>query len=252
MVNLVNLVACEILKLKRSKMLLLSMLGALATPCLMFMEALHTHYDRPELVFTLADIYKDSLLYMMLLTNMTIYVAITAFVFSREYAENTLKTLLPVPVSRISFLSGKFFVLLLWTSMLTVLTWAGILVLLGLYHLLFGLEGFAITIALEWLGSMLLGSLLMFLTLTPFAYIAEKTKGIAAPMIASAVVIMSSAALSNQNLGALYPWTATFFLIQGRTSSTGYPIWLSAGVIALLFGIGLYVIFRYFLKEDLK
>jgi hypothetical protein len=43
-------------------------------------------------------------------------------------------------------------------------------------------------------------------------------------MIGSAVIVMGSAALSNQEWGALYPWTATYFLVQGKIQGTGYPL----------------------------
>mgnify|MGYP000886972871 FL=1 len=87
---MLNLIYCELLKLKRSKMMPISITGVLSTPLLMLLEALQTHFDKPELVFTLSDVYNESVLYTMLLTNMMIYVAIAAFLFSREYTESTL------------------------------------------------------------------------------------------------------------------------------------------------------------------
>ena len=35
----------------------------------MLIEALQTHFDKPEIIFTLSDIYSDSVLYIMLLVN---------------------------------------------------------------------------------------------------------------------------------------------------------------------------------------
>jgi bacitracin transport system permease protein len=75
---------------------------------MMLVEALQSHFEHPEKVFTLSNIYDSSLLYVMLLMNMMVYVAITAYLFSREYAEKTLKMILPSPVSRIDFIIGKF------------------------------------------------------------------------------------------------------------------------------------------------
>ena len=73
---MLNLISCELLKLKRSKMVLISVAGVLSTPLLMLIEALQTHFDKPEIIFTLSDIYSDSVLYIMLLVNIMIYVAI--------------------------------------------------------------------------------------------------------------------------------------------------------------------------------
>ena len=56
MAVLLNLISCELLKLKRSKMVLISVAGVLSTPLLMLIEALQTHFDKPEIIFTLSDI----------------------------------------------------------------------------------------------------------------------------------------------------------------------------------------------------
>ena len=65
----------------------------MATPVMLFIESIRIHFEHPEQVFTLADVYDNSLLYMMLLTNVMIYIAITAYLFSREYTEKTFKTI---------------------------------------------------------------------------------------------------------------------------------------------------------------
>ena len=145
---MLNLISCELLKLKRSKMVLISVAGVLSTPLLMLIEALQTHFDKPEIIFTLSDIYSDSVLYIMLLVNIMIYVAIAAYLFSREYTESTLKTILPIPISRTKLLIGKFCTLLLWIVMLTLVTWAGIFIVCGLYDAVFTLEGYSLLVAI--------------------------------------------------------------------------------------------------------
>ncbi|HGN5732344.1 TPA: bacitracin ABC transporter permease BcrB, partial [Streptococcus pyogenes] len=152
---MLNLISCELLKLKRSKMVLISVAGVLSTPLLMLIEALQTHFDKPEIIFTLSDIYSDSVLYIMLLVNIMIYVAIAAYLFSREYTESTLKTILPIPISRTKLLIGKFCTLLLWIVMLTLVTWAGIFIACGLYHAVFTLEGYSLLVAIVWLPKFL-------------------------------------------------------------------------------------------------
>ena len=136
--------------------------------------------------------------------------------------------------------------------MLTLVTWAGIFIVCGLYHAVFTLEGYSVFVAIGWLPKFLLGSVLMFLTTSPFVFIALKTKGFVAPMIGSAVIVMGSAALSNQEWGALYPWTATYFLVQGKIQSTDYPILLSVSIIIFVSAVGFLMTFHHFKKEDLK
>lgn len=247
-----NLIYCEFLKLKRSKIVLFSVLGVLSTPVMMLVEALQTHFEHPEKIFTLSDVYDSSLLYVMLLMNMMVYVAITAYLFSREYSEKTLKMILPSPVSRKDFIISKFLMLYVWIAVLTIITWLAIFLLMSVYHIVFVLKGFRVVIALRWLLKFLSGSILMFLTLAPFAYIAEKTKGFVIPVIISAVIVMGSAAVTNQKIGAVYPWTAGFFIVAGRVPSSGYSMGLVLGIICIVSIMGFYSTFKYFCEEDLK
>lgn len=249
---MLNLVYCEILKLKHSKIFYLSILGVFATPFMMIVEGIQTHFEHPEEAFTLNNVYSDSLLYIMLLMNIMISVAICAFLFSREYTEKTLKAILPIPISRNKLMKGKFFTLFLWILLLTVVTWAGILVFFAIFNVIIGIDGFYATVAMKWLFKFLIGGVMMFLTISPYAYLAEKTKGLVTPMIASAVMVMGSAALSNQKFGALYPWTATYFLISGKIETSGYPAFLSIIIIAFVSIGGFIATFVYFNKEDLK
>lgn len=247
-----NLIYSELLKLKGSRMKLISIIAVLSTPAMIFIEALQSHYEHPERVVKLEDMYDNSLLYVMILTNMMIYVAITAYLFSREYTEKTLKNILPIPVSRNKFVLGKFLILFLWIIELTLITWIAMSVLASLYHFLFGISEFYGYVFVSWLIKYLLSGVLMFLTITPFAYIAEKTKGIVAPVIAGSVIVMGSAALSNQDLGALYPWTGAYFLIKGRIESTGFSPILTGIIIAVLIAVGFIMTFNFFNKEDLE
>lgn len=249
---MVNLIYCEIIKLKRSKILFISFLGAMATPFMMLVEAVQTHFEHPDQEITLVDLYDNSLIYVMMLMNMMVYVVIAAYLFSREYTEKTLKTILPVPVSKTKFIASKFCILFLWVMVLTVITWAGVLSSATLYHVIFVIAEFKIEVALAWLGKLLFGGVLMFLTISPFAFLAEKSKGLVIPMIVASAIVMGSAALSNQELGALYPWTATYFLVKGKIASSGYPTALAIGIIIFVSILGFLATFIYFKKEDIK
>lgn len=249
---MLNIILCEIKKLKNSKMVFLSVLGALATPAMMICEALQTHFEHPEQFFTIGDLYQNSMLYSMLLTNMMVYVTIAAFIFSREYGERTLKTVLPIPVSRKKLVAGKFLTLLVWMIILSIISWGGLLFLSVLYFHIFEHGGGNIGESWEWLGKMMVGSVLMFLTVTPYTYLAEKTKGLVTPMIVSAIMVMGSAALCNQKIGALYPWTATYFLVIGKNTNTGYSNGLMTVIILLVSMLGLAGTFCYFEKEDIR
>ena len=79
-----------------------------------------------------------------------------------------------------------------------------------------GMGGFSLSVALKWLLTFFIGNTLLFFVLSPVAFIAEQTKGLATPMIVAAVIMMGNAALCNQDIGALYPWTAIFFSLMEK------------------------------------
>lgn len=249
---MLSMVYCEMLKLKRSKILLLSILGVMTTPFMLFVEGIQQHMEHPEQEITLSTVYSNSMLYVMVLINMMIYVTITAYLFSREYSENTWKTILPTPVPRSLILTAKFLTLLGWVLLLTVVTWLGVTILFMVFHFTIGLSEVNAAAMWTWFLRFLLGNGLVFLTLTPFAYFAERSKGLVTPMILSAVIVMGNAALCNQRFGALFPWTATYLLVMKRISETGYPALLAASLIAIIFLTGVAATYIYFIKEDLK
>ena len=252
MAVLLNLLYCELLKLRHSKMISISVLGAVAVPFMLLVEELQTHAEHPEEKILLDQVYANSVLYMLLLANMMVSVAIASYLFSREYAENTWKTILPIPISRTKVLAGKFLTLFIWDLGLTLVSWFSILFFSGIFHAIFGMSEYSLFTAFRWIPKYFLLTIFMFATTTPFVYIAQKTKGFVAPMITSAVIVLGSAALCNQEWGALYPWTASVLLLQGRVEGTGYPVWLSITILIFVSGIGFMLTFLHFKKEDLK
>ena len=87
-------------------MIPISILGAVAVPFMMFVEVIQMHAEHPEQQILLHAVYEDSILYMLLLANMMVSVAIASYLFSREYEENTWKTILQIPISRSKILVG--------------------------------------------------------------------------------------------------------------------------------------------------
>lgn len=69
--------------------------------------------------------------------------------------------------------------------MLTLVTWAGIFIVCGLYDAVFTLEGYSLLVAIVWLPKFLFGSILMFLTVSRVAA-AEFTFFLAVPTMLGA------------------------------------------------------------------
>ncbi|WP_010271590.1 ABC transporter permease [Paenibacillus senegalensis] len=247
-----NLIYCELLKLKRSKMLLISFLGALVTPLMMIADGMKVHFSEPDIEITLSGLYFSCSLYTMVLFGPVVYSVIAAHLFSREHSEQTLKTVLTVPVSKLSFMASKFIMLLIWIMGLTLVTWAAMFILGAAFGAVFGIAEFSFMVAIRYLGEMIPGGLLMFLTVSPFAYLAVRSKGLVLPIIAAATVVMGNVGLSNEALGALYPWTAIYLVVSGGIAQTGYPVSIAVALIALVSILGFLLSFVHFHREDIK
>jgi bacitracin transport system permease protein len=231
-------------------MLLISFLGALTTPLMMAADAVKIYYSGSGTIVTLADLYDSCSLYTMLLFGFIVYVVIESYLFSREYTEKTLKTILAVPVAKEIFILGKFVMLFIWVMALTLITWLSMFIFAAIYNFIFGLNGFGFSVAIEYFIEMVFGGALLYLTITPFAFLALWTKGLVVPIIVAAAVLMGNMALSNEALGALFPWTASLMLIRG--SGLGYPYPLVVFLVAGTSVFGFIASMVYFQKEDIK
>ncbi|WP_140159013.1 ABC transporter permease [Bacillus thuringiensis] len=127
---MVNLLYTELLKLKRSNMFLISIIGAGVAPFLVVVASyIHIKTKQPTPTIWFHQLFTDVNLYTTLVIGFPLYGVVVAYLLTREYAEDTLKNLLTIPVSRISFIISKFIILFLWIMMLTLVAWALTLIL---------------------------------------------------------------------------------------------------------------------------
>src|SRR5699024_9611652 len=59
----------------------------------------------------------------VLIIGAPLYGVVTTYLFNREYVENTIKNILTIPVSRVSFIMSKTLLLFMWIMMLTMIAW---------------------------------------------------------------------------------------------------------------------------------
>lgn len=127
---MVNLFYTELLKLKRSNMFLISIIGAGVAPFLVVVASyIHIKTKQPTPTIWFHQLFTEVNLYTTLVIGFPLYGVVVAYLFTREYAEDTLKNLLTIPVSRISFIISKFIILFLWIMMLTLVAWSLTLIL---------------------------------------------------------------------------------------------------------------------------
>src|SRR5699024_12712623 len=96
-------------------MFLLSIAGAAVAPLAVVVA---TYVNEPSTPFK--ELFYNVNLYTVLIIGAPLYGVVTTYLFNREYVENTIKNMLTILVSRVSFIMSKTLLLFLWIMMLTM------------------------------------------------------------------------------------------------------------------------------------
>jgi len=246
--RLVKLVYCEILKLKRCKIFNLSLIGALIAPLMISGEIVKSKFDNPDKIITFADLFESTNLYIMMIFGLILYGLIAAYLISREYSENTLKSVLTVPISKAKYLFSKFIILFIWILLLTIISWISTIV----FGFIFGAEYLRTQDIIISIKAYLLGGVFLFLTSSPVVFITLYSKNIIAPIIFMASVVMANIMLSNSDLGVYFPWTTSHLAVSGIIEKYNTPYATAYLIIILTFIIGIIASWMYFAKDDVR
>lgn len=241
-----DIVYCELMKLKRSKIILIGILGSLIVPFLVVINDIRICFSNPSIVLSLGGIYEDTIMFIMLLFGPLVMSVVAVYLVSREYTEKTLKTIFVLPIGRTQFLAGKFITLFILAVLFMVLSWLDIVVIAVLCSLFMDVSQISLLPAVYILIQMIKGGILLFATISPFVYLALHTKGTLVPFIGIAAVSLLNVVLSGSPIAGFYPWTASYLLLTGRLEQSGCPTPIGILIILLvcLFGI-CYSIFRF-------
>ncbi|WP_285848727.1 ABC transporter permease [Paenibacillus sp. MER TA 81-3] len=243
---MVNLVYTELLKLKRAKMFMVSLIGAAAAPLMVFIGYLDYKAKKPDMPVLFSEAFSQTNLYVLLLIGTLLYGVITAYLFNREYVEDTLKNMLTIPVSKMSLIASKLVLLFIWILVLTLVAWGLTFILgwIGQY------EGLNAAVLLQSLKQFLIGGSLLFLLSTPTIFVTFLFKNYVPTIIFTAVITMGNVALANREYKALYPWSAVHVIADNGFVPEYPPLYSYAAIIATAI-IGLIATIVYFKKADI-
>jgi len=243
---LVNLLFTEFLKLKRAKMFFVSVIGAAAAPILMFIGFLNMRSKTPDVPITFEISFYNTNLYVLMLIGPLLYGVITAYLFNREYVEDTLKNLLTIPVSRISLITSKLVMLFLWIQALTLVAW-GLTFILGLIGQFDDLSTAVLWITMK---EYIVGASLIFLVSTPTMLVTFLFKNYVPTIIFTAIVTMINLALADMEYKALFPWSAVH-VIASKQLIPEYPMLYSYIAILSTSVVGFLATVLHFKKADI-
>ena len=240
---MLTFIEMEFLKLKRSKIFLLSLMGAILPPFLMFIAVTAFGEGNTfELLFTNVNMYMSAMFAVLL------FAIIISYLFGREYNEHTLKTMLTIPISRGKFLISKYIMFLVWIVILTVVTSISTLI----FGFAAGLEGFSINLFAESFAQLLYANVLLFLTFSPFVFISLFITNMVPAMVGGATLTLVNLMVHGQNWAPFVPWVCPYLIASGEIAEYSASITVSYGIILATFAIGLAVSYIYFTKTDVS
>ena len=228
----------ELLKARRSKMPLLTVLAFSLAPLaggfFMFIMKDPELARRMGVISLKAQIVAGSADWLTFLGIMTQAVAIggiilfsliTSWVFGREYADHTISDLLALPTSRSAVVLAKFFLIVLWSAVLT----------LAIYLIGLGV-GTAVVLpaappAIYWQGSvtMAITACLTIALVTPIAFFASAGRGYLPPMGAAIMAVILAQVVAAAGWGEYFPWS-----IPALYSGMAGPAYANLGVVSYL------------------
>lgn len=231
----------EFLKLKRSKIFLLSILMAALPSILMFIATFA--FDETQ---SFDALFSTVNMYMSALFAILLFSIIISYLFGREYNEHTLKTMLTVPISRGKFLISKYVMFLIWILILTVVTSLSTLA----FGFMAGLTGFTLQLFINSFAELLFANILLFLTFSPFVFISLFITNMVPAMVGGASLTLVSLLVNGQSWAPYVPWACPYLISSGEIADYGVSLMIPYGVILVTFIIGLAVSYVYFTKKD--
>lgn len=240
---MLTFIEMEFLKLKRSNIFLLSLMGAVLPPLLMFIAVFAFDEGNSfDLLFSNVNMYMSALFAVLL------FAIIISYLFGREYNEHTLKAMLTIPISRGKFLMAKYVMFLVWILILTVVTTLSTVI----FGFIAGLEGFTLKLLVDSFAQLLFANVLLFLTFSPFVFISLFITNMVPAMVGGAGLTLVNMMIYGQTWAPYVPWVCPYLIASGEIAEYSASITVSYGVILATFVIGLLISYVYFTKKDVQ
>jgi ABC-type transport system involved in multi-copper enzyme maturation permease subunit len=248
----------EILKVRRSRMLGLSILAALFMAgmigFLMFIAKNPDLAAKMGLMGTKSSIVKnvDWPSYLGLLVEMISALGLLGFgfiaswVFGREYSDRTVKDLLALPLPRSSIVISKFLVVAIWSALLACLLLAFSLIV----GVLIGLPGWSDGVAFQNIYAYAAAAFLTILLCTPVAFFASYGRGYLPPIGFILLTLIIGQFIVALSIGPYFPWAVPGLYGVAVNTGGAPPGVISYALLALTSLVGLALTFAWWSYAD--
>jgi bacitracin transport system permease protein len=223
-----------------------SIVGSMVAPFMCFIGYVMQKAKRPYISIEFNKVFPETNLYVIFI-GILLYGLITAYLFNREYVENTLKNLLTIPVSRINLIVSKLVLLLIWIMVLTIISWV--------MTLIFGLIGqfkdLNATILITSFKEYIIGGSILFLLSTPIIFVTLLFKDYVPTIAFTIAITMVNVLISNSEYGVLYPWSATIAIATNVFRPEYPPIYSYISIFTTSI-VGFIAMVIYFRRVDIQ
>jgi ABC-2 type transport system permease protein len=147
--------------------------------------------------------------YLTMLTQMVgivgglVLAVIAAYVFGREYTEETARNMLALPLPRWWFVAAKLLIVAgWWLALVAVILIEGLVVASAL-----GLEGFSVAVLRAGIGDVMLAAVVVFLLTPVVAWLAVLGRGYLPPLGFAMLALVLGNVLGVTGWGKWFPWS---------------------------------------------
>ncbi len=222
----------EVMKLKHAPMLWISVIGVSVAPVLDAVLLCGARMQGREISW--GNFTSQNLSFMTFLTGSMLFGLVATYVFGREYAEDTLKSLFVASIQRWWVVVSKLAVLFVWSMGLGAAAWA-ISAALGW---LARFPGFSWAALLADLGHYAVACALIYCTLPVTAWIAMLCRGYIPPMAFAlgASIAGFAVVFAGDKYASIFPWTIpTVYALAVRQGEAVLgqflPSWMVLGAV---------------------
>jgi len=127
---------------------------------------------------------------------------VTAWVFGREYTEQTIKDMLALPVSRSWIVVAKFLVVIIWCSLLSLVMFTSSIIIGKFIHI----PGWSVEVYTQLAYKFFTTSILTILLSPVVAFIASAGRSVIAPIAFVIFVLITGQFIVLAGIGPYFPW----------------------------------------------
>lgn len=221
---LFNIVITELEKLKRYSILFIGLVTMLLSPIMSVF--IQKSYVKPDLNYGFLNLVDDTVWNNMGLILPITIALIGGYMINREYTDNTLKSIYPIPISFRKLLTGKLLTLAVITVFLGIYSW----IITLICGIIFFPKGLTILTVLQGLGKIVVMALCVYVAELPIvAFCGRKPNLFMAGSVISFIYGYFAIFLSGENLQDYYPVSAGLGIIKfggntGNSSVSYHPI----------------------------